>query len=205
MRASNRSPRPGLLRRMRDDIDVVLEKDPSAHGRLEVLFYPHIHALWTYRMAHWLYQRGKPTGARALSLFARWITGIEIHPGARIGRRFFIDHGCGVVIGETAVIGDDVMLYHHVTLGSVGWWRDRERGPDSPRHPTIEDGVTIGVGASVLGPITIGAGSRISAHTVILESVPPGSRISPAGMGVGAAAEPEPILPAPIPEGSLYP
>src|SRR5579864_630791 len=109
------------LNRAREDIDVIIEKDPAPKSKWEVLLYPHIHALWTYRAAHWFYQRDRMFIARALSMLGRLISGIEIHPGAEIGRRFFIDHGSAVVIGETVHIGDDVMLYHQVTLGSVGW------------------------------------------------------------------------------------
>src|SRR6266571_735117 len=118
------SERTGLWRRMLEDLDVVIAKDPAARSRWEVLLYPHIHALWVYRVANWWYRRNRRFVARALSMYGRWISGIEIHPGATIGRRFFIDHGAAVVIGETVHIGDDVMLYHQVTLGSVGWWRD---------------------------------------------------------------------------------
>lgn len=173
------SERMGLWRRMREDLDVVIAKDPAARSRWEVLLYPHIHALWMYRIANWFYRRDRRFLARALSMYGRWVSGIEIHPGAAIGRRFFIDHGAAVVIGETVRIGDDVMLYHQVTLGSIGWWRDMTRSPGEARHPTVEDGVIIGTNASVLGPVTIGARSQIGAHAVVLESIPPDSKISP--------------------------
>jgi serine O-acetyltransferase len=154
---------------------VVFDKDPAARNVLEVLLYPSVHALFFHRIAHWLYRRRVPVIPRAVSQFARWITGgIEIHPGARIGERFFIDHGSGVVIGETSEIGDDVMLYHQVTLGATGWWR-HDRNHRAKRHPTLEDGVTIGVGASILGPVTIGARSRIGALSIVTEDVPPDS------------------------------
>lgn len=166
------------LRRAREDIDVILRKDPAPRTRWEVLLYPHIHALWIYRFSHWHYGHRRFFVARALSMLGRWISGIEIHPGARIGRRFFIDHGSAVVIGETVRIGDDVMLYHQVTLGSVGWWRDNLRPAGSARHPTLEDGVIVGTNASVLGPVTIGANSVIGAHAVVLHSVLPGSRVT---------------------------
>jgi serine O-acetyltransferase len=166
-----------LLGRAREDIEVVLERDPAARTRWEVLLYPHLHALWLHRVAHRLYRRERFGLARALSLLARGVSGIEIHPGARIGRRFFIDHGAGVVIGETAVVGDDVTLYHQVTLGSTGW-RLAPCGPAQRRHPRLEDGVVVGVNASILGPVTIGAGSRVGAHAVVLRSLPPGSRVS---------------------------
>ncbi len=167
-----------VVNRAREDIDVIIEKDPAPKSRWEVLLYPHIHALWTYRVAHWFYDRDAMFTARALSMFGRLISGIEIHPGATIGRRFFIDHGSAVVIGETVRIGDDVMLYHQVTLGSVGWWRDRLREPGEARHPTLENGVIVGTNASVLGPITVGAHSVVGAHAVVTKSVPPMSHVS---------------------------
>ncbi|HEV8192314.1 MAG TPA: serine O-acetyltransferase EpsC [Ktedonobacterales bacterium] len=158
-----------------DDIDVIFEKDPAARNIFEVLLYQGLHAVVLHRIAHKLYQQGIPFVPRLLSQVARVITaGIEIHPGAKIGRRFFIDHGTGVVIGETAEIGDNVMLYHQVTLGATGWWKHRGDGRVK-RHPTIEDNVTIGVGASILGPITIGHGSKIGAMSLVLESLPPHS------------------------------
>lgn len=164
-----------ILARMREDIAVVFEKDPAAKNVLEVLMYPGLHALWAYRVAHALRQRGMPVVPRLISQIARVLTGgIEIHPGATIGRRFFIDHGSGVVIGETTEIGDNVMLYHQVTLGATGWWKDMKSGRVK-RHPTIENDVVIGVGASILGPVTIGAGSKIGAMALVIDSVPPGS------------------------------
>jgi serine O-acetyltransferase len=173
-------PRGGLrsvLRDVREDVRTVRAKDPATRSNLEVLLYPHIHALWTYRVAHRLWLRGHRFVPRAMSLLARCVSGIEIHPGARIGRRFFIDHGTAVVIGETAVIGNDVMLYHQVTLGSVGWWIDLRRPAGARRHPIVEDGVIIGTGVSVLGQVTVGAGARIGAHAVILRDIPPGTRV----------------------------
>jgi serine O-acetyltransferase len=181
MTTCDKRPPSGLravLSILREDVETVRRKDPAARSNREVLLYPHIHALWTYRLAHRLWSRGHRFTARALSLFARCISGIEIHPGAVIGRRFFIDHGTAVVIGETVRIGDDVMLYHQVTLGSVGWWKDLRRPAGSRRHPAVEDGVIIGTGASVLGPVTVGTDSRIGAHTVVLQDVPPDSRIA---------------------------
>ena len=160
-----------------DFIQVVLDKDPAARSALEVLLYPSVHALAMHRIAHALYRWDIPLVPRMISLFGRIVTGgIEIHPGARIGKRFFIDHGSGVVIGETAIIGDDVMLYHQVTIGATGWWKDM--GPDRRtrrRHPVIESHVTIGVGASILGPVTIGARSKIGALAIVTEDVPPDS------------------------------
>ncbi|HEY5834282.1 serine O-acetyltransferase EpsC [Streptomyces sp.] len=174
----------GAWRHLVEDLDIVLAKDPAAGSRLEVLLYPHIHALWTYRVANWFYRRNRRFMARALSMFGRWVSGIEIHPGATIGRRFFIDHGSAVVIGETVRIGDDVMLYHQVTLGSVGWWRDLAGDLSERRHPELEDGVIVGTNASILGAVTIGARSLVGAHTVVMESVPPDSRVSARSMPV---------------------
>jgi serine O-acetyltransferase len=166
----------GLIR-LPDDISVIFEKDPAARNILEVLTYQGLHAILLHRIAHALWVRGIPFIPRLISQIARLVTGgIEIHPGAKIGRRFFIDHGTGVVIGETAEIGDNVMLYHQVTLGATGWWKDMKTGRRK-RHPTIEDNVVIGVGASILGPVTIGRNSRIGALALVLESVPPNSTV----------------------------
>ena len=168
-------PAPRQRTRWPDAIDVVFEKDPAACNIFEVLTYQGLHAIFYHRIAHALYVRRTPFLPRLISQFARLVTGgIEIHPGARIGRRFFIDHGTGVVIGETAEIGDNVMLYHQVTLGATGWWKHRGDGRVK-RHPTIEDNVTIGVGASILGPITIGHDSKIGAMALVLQSLPPHS------------------------------
>jgi serine O-acetyltransferase len=151
----------GLISRVREDVAAAKFRDPAARGGVEIaLLYPGLHAVWTYRVAHRLWVRGFRFPARAISQIARWLTGIEIHPGATIGRRFFIDHGMGVVIGETAEVGDDVMLYHGVTLGG----RQREGGK---RHPTLRDGVAVGAGAKILGPITIGAHSLVGANAVV--------------------------------------
>jgi len=156
---------------MREDIAAVLERDPAATSALEViLLYSGLHALWWWRIHHWLWQHKLRFPARFLSQFARWITGIEIHPAAQIGRRFFIDHGMGVVIGETAEVGDDVTLYQGVTLGGTG----KEHGK---RHPTVCDNVVIGSGAKILGSITIGANCRIGAGSVVLRNVPPDSTV----------------------------
>lgn len=168
----------GVLRRAREDIEAICAKDPAVTSPLEVLLYPCLHALWLHRVAHALYVRDHRVAARAVSLLGRFVSGgIDIHPGARIGRRFFIDHGCGVVIGETVRIGDDVMLYHLVTLGSVGWWRDLTRPTGEARHPTIGDGVVIGTGASVLGPVEVGAHSMIGAAAVVMASLPDKSHV----------------------------
>ena len=168
-----RAQRPGI--RWPDDIQVIFDKDPAARNIVEVLLYQSLHAVLLHRLAHRLYIAGVPILPRLISQIGRLATGgIEIHPGAKIGRRFFIDHGSGVVIGETAEIGDDVMLYHQVTVGATGWWKDLKNGKKR-RHPKIEDRVTIGVGASVLGPITLGHDSKIGAMSLVLEDVPPRS------------------------------
>lgn len=152
---------------LRADVNAVLERDPAAKSRWEVLLcYPSVKAMAYHRMAHRLYDAGHTTLARWLSQHSRHVTGIEIHPGARIGRGFFIDHGDGVVIGETTVIGEDVTIYQGVTLGGTG----KDVGK---RHPTIGDRVTIGAGAKVLGPFTVGSGSKIGAGAVVLKEVPP--------------------------------
>jgi len=146
---------------------VVFERDPAAKNWLEVLLcYPGLHALWIHRVSHWLYRRRRYTLARLISHLGRFLTGIEIHPGARVGSRVFIDHGMGVVIGETAEIGDDCTLYQGVTLGGTG----KERGK---RHPTLEPEVIVGVGAKVLGPITVGRNSRVGGGAVVVRDVPP--------------------------------
>jgi serine O-acetyltransferase len=156
--------------RLREDLDSAARRDPAARGRLEILLcYPGLHAIWLHRVAHRMWQREDlRLAARLVSQLSRWITGVEIHPGATIGRRFFIDHAMGVVIGETAEVGDDVMLYHGVTLGG----RSMER---VKRHPTLEDGVTVGAGARILGPITVGAGAQIGANAVVVKDVPAGA------------------------------
>ena len=158
-----------------DDIQVIFDKDPAAKNVFEVLLYQSFHAVLLHRLAHRLYQAGVPVLPRLISQIGRLVTGgIEIHPGAKIGRRFFIDHGSGVVIGETAEIGDDVMLYHQVTLGATGWWKDLKNGKKR-RHPIVQDRVTLGVGASILGPVTLGHDSKIGAMSLVVEDVPPKS------------------------------
>jgi serine O-acetyltransferase len=162
---------PHLASLIREDINTVLESDPAARSRLEIfLFYSGLHALWAYRVNHWLWNHSFFFLARGFSQVARFITGIEIHPGARIGRRLFIDHGMGVVIGETTIVGDDVTLYQGVTLGGTG----KEHGK---RHPTIGDGVVIGGGAKILGNITIGKNCRVGAGSVVLRNVPDDSTV----------------------------
>ncbi len=158
-----------MFSRLREDIACVFQRDPAARTTWEVLTcYPGFHALTLHRMSHWLWGHRLRWLARALSHFTRWITGIEIHPGATIGRRVFIDHGMGVVIGETAVINDDCTLYHGVTLGGTSWNKGK-------RHPTLESGVVIGAGAKVLGPITIRAGAKVGSNAVVVKDVPPGA------------------------------
>jgi serine O-acetyltransferase len=160
-----------LFSSMREDIAAVLERDPAAKSGLEVvLLYSGLHALWWYRVHHWLWIHRRRFLARFLSQVARLITGIEIHPGAEIGRRFFIDHGMGVVIGETTIIGDDVTLFQGVTLGGTG----KETGK---RHPTLRNSVVIGAGARVLGNITIGENCRVGAGSVVLRDVPDNSTV----------------------------
>ena len=158
-----------MFARLREDIHSVFDRDPAARSVLEVLTcYPGIHAITLHRLAHWLWGHRLRWLARFVAHISRFLTGIEIHPGATIGRRFFIDHGMGVVIGETAVIGDDVTLYHGVTLGGTSWNKGK-------RHPTLENGVVIGAGAKVLGPITMGAGAKVGSNAVVVRDVPGGA------------------------------
>jgi serine O-acetyltransferase len=156
-----------MFDRLREEIAVVFERDPAARTNWEVITcYPGFHALQFHRFAHWLWELGFKWLARFVSQWSRWLTGIEIHPGASIGRRFFIDHGMGVVVGETAEIGDDCTLYHGVTLGGTSWNKGK-------RHPTIGNGVVVGAGAKILGPITIGEGAKIGSNAVVVKDVPP--------------------------------
>jgi len=158
-----------MIQTIREDIRSVMERDPAARHWLEILFnYSGLHAIWGYRVAHWFWKRGLKLVARMLSQLTRFFTGIEIHPGAQIGPRFFIDHGMGVVIGETSEIAEDVTMYHGVTLGGVSLSKGK-------RHPTIGRGVVIGAGAKVLGSITVGECSRIGANAVVVVDVPPDS------------------------------
>lgn len=151
---------------MKEDIESVFHRDPAARNTLEVVFnYPGLHAIWLHRLSHKLWQIKLGWLARFMSNLSRFITGIEIHPGAQIGRRVFIDHGMGVVIGETAVVGDDVTLYHGVTLGGTSW-------SPGKRHPTLEKNAVIGAGAKILGPITIGENARVGSNSVVIKDVP---------------------------------
>jgi serine O-acetyltransferase len=155
-----------MFERMRNDINVALEKDPAARSRWEVFWcYPGVHAIWWYRGAHWLWIHNWKTLARWISTWSRFLTGIEIHPGAQIAEGLFIDHGMGVVIGETTIIHPNVTLYHGVTLGGTSLEKVK-------RHPTIEENVVVGAGAKILGNITVGKGSRIGANSVVVKSVP---------------------------------
>ncbi len=167
-----------MFKRIREDMDSVFGRDPAVRSRAEIFFcYPGFHVLRFYRFGNWLWRHRLRLFGRFVSHLGRMFTGIEIHPGASIGRRFFIDHGMGVVIGETAVIGDNVTLYHGVTLGGVTW-------APGKRHPTLEDDVVVGAGAQVLGPITVGKGARVGANAVVLKDVPEGATM------VGVAARP---------------
>ena len=165
------SARPGLFSILREDVACVFQRDPAARSTLELLtIYPGIHALVLHRLAHQLWTRRWHYPARFISWIARVVTAIDIHPGARIGRRFFIDHGCGVVIGETAEIGDDVTLYHGVTLGGTTWNAGK-------RHPTLGSGVVVGAGAKILGAITVGDNARIAANSVVIDDIDPGMTV----------------------------
>ncbi|MBO7254519.1 MAG: serine O-acetyltransferase [Clostridia bacterium] len=155
-----------LIREVEDTLDAYMKRDPAAKSKLEVLLlYPGVHAILAHRIAHKLYKKGYNFSARAISQISRLYTGIEIHPGATIGKRFVIDHGMGVVIGETAIIGDDVLVYQGVTLGGSG--KEKKK-----RHPTIENGVMVGCGAKVLGSFTVGEGSRVASNAVVLNEIP---------------------------------
>lgn len=158
-----------MFEQIREDVQSVFHRDPAARNNLEVILtYPGLHAVMMHRLAHKLWQRDFKLIARLISTFSRWLTGIEIHPGAKIGRRFFIDHGMGVVVGETAEIGDDVTLYHGVTLGGTTWNKGK-------RHPTLGNNVVIGAGAKVLGPITISDNARVGSNAVVTKDVPEGA------------------------------
>ncbi|MFT3663202.1 MAG: serine O-acetyltransferase [Gordonia sp. (in: high G+C Gram-positive bacteria)] len=175
-------PQSPLIQTLREDLQAACDRDPAARSRLVVaLAYPGVHALWFHRVAHRMWNSGMPLRlpSRLLSQIARFITGIEIHPGATIGRRFFIDHGMGVVIGETAEIGEDVLMFHGSTLGGTSMSKGK-------RHPTVGDRVLIGAGAKVLGPITLGDDAKIGANAVVVHDVPPGY------VAVGVAAKTRP-------------
>jgi serine O-acetyltransferase len=170
----------GLRFGFREDIRAARHRDPAARSTAEVvLTYPGLHAVWSYRLAHRLWLRRRRLVARILSQLTRALTGIEIHPGATIGRRFFIDHGSGVVVGETAEVGDDVTIYHGVTLGGTTWRHVK-------RHPTLGDRVLVGAGAKLLGPITVGSDSVVGAGAVVIRDAPPHSLV----VGMPATARP---------------
>ncbi|WP_017791789.1 serine O-acetyltransferase EpsC [Leucobacter salsicius] len=169
-----------ILSRIREDVRSARDHDPAARGSLEVFFiYSGLHAVWWHRIAHALWRRGARFVPRAISQAARFFTGIEIHPGATIGRRLFIDHGMGVVIGETAVVGDDVLIYHGVTLGGTGHGRGK-------RHPTLGDRVVVGAGAQLLGAIELGHDSAVGSNAVVVRSAPPWTTLT----GIPAQARP---------------
>jgi serine O-acetyltransferase len=186
---------------LREDVETAIARDPAARTKIEVvLAYPGLHALWVHRASHAMWLKGHYLAARLLSQLSRAVTGVEIHPGATIGRRFFIDHGMGVVIGETTEIGDDVMLYQGVTLGG----RSLEK---VKRHPTLKDGVVVGSGARVLGAITIGKGAQVGANAVVVRDVPPGAVV----VGVpgrvrerGVAEEAPPSEPVVVPPAEEF-
>ncbi|MCS7180049.1 MAG: serine O-acetyltransferase [bacterium] len=158
-----------MFKRIKEDIKVVFERDPAARNVFEVITsYPGLHAIWFHRIAHFFWEKGEKTLARIISHISRFLTGIEIHPGAKIGRRFFIDHGMGVVIGETAEIGDDVLIYQGVVLGGTSLKKEK-------RHPTIGNNVVIGAGAILLGPIKVGDGAKIGAGSVVIKDIPEGT------------------------------
>ena len=174
-----------------EDIKSVFERDPAARSILEILLcYSGLHAIWGHRLSHWLWRHNLRLLARWVSQLMRGLTGIEIHPGASIGNRFFIDHGMGVVIGETAEVGDCVTLYHGVTLGGTSLNKGK-------RHPTLEDNVVVGAGAKILGAITIGSNSRIGANAVVVKSVPPNSVVVGVPGQVVVRSHPQPAIPAP--------
>jgi serine O-acetyltransferase len=160
-----------MFRRLREDIASIFDRDPAARSTWEVLTcYPGLHAVYVHRLAHWLWSHDLRWLGRLTSHLGRWLTGIEIHPGATVGQRVFIDHGMGVVIGETAEVGDDTTLYHGVTLGGTSWNKGK-------RHPTLGKGVVVGAGAKILGPITIGDGAKIGSNAVVVKDVPPGATV----------------------------
>ena len=164
-----------IFKRVQEDIDAILERDPAARSRLEVwLCYSGLHALMVYRVAHALWRRGWFLGARIVSQLGRLLTGVEIHPGAKIGRRLVIDHGHGLVIGETSEIGRDVTLYHGVTLGGIAPAVDSHNQKNVKRHPTLQDDVIVGSGAQILGPVVVGKGARVGANAVVTKDVPAG-------------------------------
>ncbi|WP_256104150.1 serine O-acetyltransferase EpsC [Streptomyces sp. ODS05-4] len=168
---------PGLLRTLAEDLAVVVDRDPSLGSRWEAVGHTGLSAVWAHRVAHELYRRRWRLAARIVARVSRRRTGVEIHPGTVLGRRVFIDHGSSVVIGQTAVVGDDVTIYQQVTLGAVGWWTDNHRPPGARRHPVVGDGVVLGANATVLGPVTIGDHAMVGAMATVTEDLPPGARV----------------------------
>jgi len=188
-----------VLAAMRRDLHSVRERDPAARSVVEVILcYPGVHAVWSHRVTHWLWQRHLKLIARLIAELTRKLTGVEIHPGAVLGSGLFIDHATGVVIGETAVVGNDVTIYHGVTLGGTSL-------DPGKRHPTVGDGVTIGAGAKVLGPITIGAGSRIGANAVVVKPVPPGSAVVGVPGQIVGSSQAAPVTQSTKPNDSTLP
>ncbi len=160
-----------MFRRVKEDIQTVFNRDPAAKSVLEVILcYPGIHAIWLHRVAHWFYKRNRYLAARLISHISRWLTGVEIHPGVKIGRRFFIDHGMGVVVGETAEIGDDCLVYQGVVLGGTSLKKEK-------RHPTLGNNVVVGTGATILGAIRIGSRAKIGSGSVVIRDVPEGATV----------------------------
>ena len=189
----------GFFQLMREDLKSIYDRDPAARSTLELLLcYPGLHAVWGHRFTHWLWKHRLYLLARWASHLFRFMTGIEIHPGATIGRRFFIDHGMGVVIGETAEVGADVTLYHGVTLGGTSLLKEK-------RHPTLGDGVVVGAGAKILGAIIIGEGSRVGANAVVVKSVPPNSIVVGVPGQVVARSKPRQAVPTPDLEHTQLP
>ena len=196
-----------MFKSIRDEIDAMMARDPAARSRIEVVVcYPGFQALLFHRLAHGLWRGGWRLLARSVSQLGRWLTGIEIHPAVAIGRRFFIDHGMGVVIGETAEIGDNVTLYHGVTLGGIAPSVDSVSQANTKRHPTLADDVIIGSGAQVLGPITVAKGGRVGANAVVVKNVPAGHTVAgiPARtIGGHDASKPQPFAPYGAPSPNM--
>jgi serine O-acetyltransferase len=196
-----------MFNTIRDELRGIKARDPAARSSFEVILcYPGFHTVMAHRVASWLWRHGWRVSARLVSQISRFFTGIEVHPAARIGKRFFVDHGMGVVVGETAVIGDDVTLYHDVTLGGVSPAVDSESQRSQKRHPTLEDGVIVGSGAQILGPITVGKGARVGANSVVTKNVPEGVTVVgvPGRVIVSAkSANPDTFAPYGTPLGDL--
>ncbi|CAA9441291.1 MAG: Serine acetyltransferase [uncultured Pseudonocardia sp.] len=177
---------PRLAAQLAEDLRTVVERDPSVRSAWEAVLHPALPAVWGHRVGHRLHRRGHRIAARLLMTLVRSVTGVEIHPGAVLGRRVFVDHGSGVVVGETAVVGDDVTLYHQVTLGAVGWWHDNRRADGERRHPVVGDRVVLGANATVIGPVTIGADAVVGAQALVVEDVPAGARALAPAVVVGS-------------------